>query len=302
MFARPEPGFSLYEGRTRGKRLKYTYSDDEDIFSDDPRPTRRSARNAAAAASGAGEQPSGPVYTASGRRVRTRYGGIYGESLVGSGQRSDGDAADSTELSETGRPRRSTRATRANGFASDFLDDIRDDSEPEPEPEGDDEWKGDDESADEFEGDDEVDSGDADSMMDGVGGRRSLVVQLRYGKGRDVFGQRQNTEKGTEGATGDGPTAAENGPGASEGGGDEAVPQVEDPPCPERKTLELVGVHVPVPAKPTEASSNQPEAMATDPGQDHSQIGINAHAGPPPGPPSPSKLPNGGIEPETTAH
>ena len=44
-FRRPEPGFSLYEGRTRGKRIKYTFSDDEaDFFSDSTGP-RRSTRN-----------------------------------------------------------------------------------------------------------------------------------------------------------------------------------------------------------------------------------------------------------------
>lgn len=296
MFARPEPGFSLYEGRTRGKRLKYTFSDDEDIFSDDTRPTRRSARNAAASSSG---EPSGPVYTASGRRVRTRYGGIYGESLVGSGQRSDGDAAESVELSETGRPRRSTRATRANGFSSDFLDDIRDDSEPEPEPEGDDEWKGDDESGDEFEGDDDENSGDADSMMDDVGGKRSLVVQLRYGKGRDILGQRQNTANGTEGVhAGDVPMTAGAEPAAAV---NEGVPQQEGKPLrPEQKTLEVVGAHIPVPTKTTEASNDQSEAMVTDSGQDQSQTGINDHAGPPPPPSSPSKLQNGGLQAGTT--
>ena len=41
-FTRPEPGFSLYEGRTRGKRMRYTF-DDDDAFSDDTS-TRRSGR------------------------------------------------------------------------------------------------------------------------------------------------------------------------------------------------------------------------------------------------------------------
>ena len=43
-FTRPEPGYSLYEGRTRGKRMRYTYSDGEED-SDTGRSTRRSTRN-----------------------------------------------------------------------------------------------------------------------------------------------------------------------------------------------------------------------------------------------------------------
>ncbi|KKA26923.1 hypothetical protein TD95_004892 [Thielaviopsis punctulata] len=42
-FLRPELGQSLYEGRTRGKRVKYTFSDEEDVFTDYS--TRRSARS-----------------------------------------------------------------------------------------------------------------------------------------------------------------------------------------------------------------------------------------------------------------
>ena len=75
---RPEPGFSLYEGRTRGKRLKYTYSDDEADASD-ATSNRRSTRVATPA------DPSKPVVTASGRQVRSRVGGAYGESML-SGQ------------------------------------------------------------------------------------------------------------------------------------------------------------------------------------------------------------------------
>lgn len=70
-FARPEPGFSLYEGRTRGKRMKYTFSDgDEDSDS----MSRRSTRNAT-------PLETGPTITASGRQVRPRVGGVYGETM-----------------------------------------------------------------------------------------------------------------------------------------------------------------------------------------------------------------------------
>ncbi|KAI5304622.1 hypothetical protein KEM56_006241 [Ascosphaera pollenicola] len=82
-FARPEPGFSLYEGRTRGKKMKYTYSDDEDESSlysglelGGGGGARRSARNRQSS-----PVEQGPVYTASGRQVKTRQGGVYGEIL-----------------------------------------------------------------------------------------------------------------------------------------------------------------------------------------------------------------------------
>lgn len=65
-FKRPQPGFSLYEGRTRGKRVKYTFSDDEDDFLTDST-TRRSTRNRG---SETAPEQSGPVVTASGRQVR----------------------------------------------------------------------------------------------------------------------------------------------------------------------------------------------------------------------------------------
>ena len=76
-FTRPEPGFSLYEGRTRGKRMRYTY-DDDDVFLSDATSARRSARQSAR------NTPfeSGPTTTASGRQIRQPRQGDYGESLL----------------------------------------------------------------------------------------------------------------------------------------------------------------------------------------------------------------------------
>ncbi|PKX96830.1 uncharacterized protein P174DRAFT_509992 [Aspergillus novofumigatus IBT 16806] len=166
-FARPEPGFSLYEGRTRGKKLKYTYSDDEDIFSDEFPSTRRSTRNASGISTPA--EPAGPRYTASGRQIRARAGGLYGESLL-SGQRGE-------EAEETGRPQRS-RATRANGYTDYNMDDESDAGHSSGN-----EWQGGEEEEDnDFEGDDEGDLSGDESIIDGQD--RSLVVQLRYGKGK----------------------------------------------------------------------------------------------------------------------
>src|SRR4051812_10584708 len=63
----------MYEGRTRGKRMKYTFSDDEDefSFSENPEP-RRSNRNAGLSTE--------PITTASGRQTRPRMGNLYGEN------------------------------------------------------------------------------------------------------------------------------------------------------------------------------------------------------------------------------
>lgn len=83
-FTRPELGFSLYEGRTRGKRMKYTFSDEEEGLSD-AQSTRRSIRNSGVSTPA---EPAGPTFTASGRRVRSRHGGAYGEAML-SGQQDE---------------------------------------------------------------------------------------------------------------------------------------------------------------------------------------------------------------------
>lgn len=76
-FVRPEPGFSLYEGRTRGKRIRYTFSDEEEGASDAPG-TRRSSRQSGVPTP---VEPTGPTFTASGRQVRSRIRGLYGETV-----------------------------------------------------------------------------------------------------------------------------------------------------------------------------------------------------------------------------
>jgi hypothetical protein len=123
-FRRPEPGFSLYEGRTRGKRMKYTYSDDEaDFYSDST--TRRSTRNTR---NHTPAEPSGPVTTASGRQVRApnRLNAESASTGPPSASTSvQGDAyADDSEMKDeavgrTGRPRRSAAVNHGtNGWTS----------------------------------------------------------------------------------------------------------------------------------------------------------------------------------------
>ncbi|KAI9040239.1 uncharacterized protein KD926_008440 [Aspergillus affinis] len=169
-FTRPEPGFSLYEGRTRGKKLKYTYSDDEDIFSDGLPSTRRSTRNTSGVSTP--PEPAGPRYTASGRQIRSRAGGMYGETLLG------GSAADEEG---TGRAQR-TRSTRGNGHQGYDVDEDMDDASDGANSSGN-EWQGgEEEEENEFEGDDEEDVSGDESVVNGE--PPSLVVQLRYTKGK----------------------------------------------------------------------------------------------------------------------
>ncbi|KAK7709072.1 hypothetical protein SLS57_008797 [Botryosphaeria dothidea] len=182
-FARPEPGFSLYEGRTRGKRMKYTFSDEEEDTSD-ALSTRRSTRRGT-------PTDNRPVVTASGRQVRSRLGGVYGESLL-SGQNTDFDSAATGEYERSdasegpngratrigrgrvGVPQRSHRK-HIEGYNS--IDEMDDEEEA-------DEWDGgDDDDEDDLglnDDDDEESMGDDESDDEiYVKPRGSLVVTLR---------------------------------------------------------------------------------------------------------------------------
>ncbi|KAJ4379441.1 hypothetical protein N0V86_005486 [Didymella sp. IMI 355093] len=174
-FTRPEPGFSLYEGRTRGKRLRYTFDEGDDFDSDDA-PVRRSGRQ-----SGRDSSPlhSGPTVTASGRQVRSRATGTYGETLH-SGQTTDraspatGDYVRS-DVSEEPRQGRSTRAGNRSQLNREMDSEEDDDATS---------WDGGDEDEDEPEQMDLDDDDDdlADQSSEGEAEPQSLVVTLRYGK------------------------------------------------------------------------------------------------------------------------
>ncbi|KAL9042885.1 MAG: hypothetical protein Q9180_000269 [Flavoplaca navasiana] len=193
-FTRPDPGFSLYEGRTRGKRIKYTYSEEEDGGSD-ALSTRRSNRQSGVSTP---TEPTRPTVTASGRQVKSRYGGAYGETIL-SGQHDNGRAlsvggGDGTEDAEkpqsiSVRGGRATRDRRTRPARSNVNDDILSD-EIEDESDATDsgqEWDGGDDDADDH-ADDEVEdeemnediSEDELAMDDVSHPPRSLVVSLRY--------------------------------------------------------------------------------------------------------------------------
>lgn len=147
------------------------------MFSDDL-PSRRSARNAAS--NMVADEPSRPRFTASGRQIRSRAGGMYGEALL-TGQREDSEY---DEEEDEGRPQRTRNSRHPNGYSGYSIDDLEDESEAVPSDANDsgNEWNGGDDDENEFEGDDEGEdvSGD-ESIVNGE--PRSLVVQLRYGKG-----------------------------------------------------------------------------------------------------------------------
>ncbi|KAJ5602663.1 hypothetical protein N7537_005619 [Penicillium hordei] len=180
-FVRPDPGFSMYEGRTRGKKLKYTYSDDEDIFSDDEPSARRSTRNAVPTE--AFTESRRPRFTASGRQIRSRAGGLYGEALL-IGQRGADDEEFDEDEEEVSRPQRTRTSTHPNGYSGYDADDLEDASEVHSSAnESGNEWRGvEDDLEHDFEGDNEEEEASADEST-GNEEPESLVVQLRYGKG-----------------------------------------------------------------------------------------------------------------------
>lgn len=190
-FRRPEPGFSMYEGRTRGKRMKYSYSDDEDDGSDFSG-IRRSTRNSGIST----PAETGPTVTASGRQVKSRVGGVYGETMLVDQRKeieherataTDGIRELSDEVHSTnGRSRRSRQPEtrrpaqqRYEELGSDGESEVawsgNEDEPDESEPEFDDGADEDEEmSADEASGTEEMDEDDNT--------QESLVVQLRYKK------------------------------------------------------------------------------------------------------------------------
>ncbi|KAI9784950.1 MAG: hypothetical protein M1839_001146 [Geoglossum umbratile] len=197
MFTKIDPG--LYEGRTRGKRIKYTYSTDDDDGSEGPS-TRRSTRQSGLST----PAESGPTFTASGRQVRSRVGGAYGETIL-SGRNTgrttpafgvtDGSASGEEQAEPTapgGRPRRSGLRKEINGWAKggdhiagyNSVDEM--DDEEEATSSGSDEYGADDDEVDiASEEDNEVSDVDTD-MEDADSNRprksKSLVVSLRYGR------------------------------------------------------------------------------------------------------------------------
>ncbi|KAK9423531.1 hypothetical protein SUNI508_04012 [Seiridium unicorne] len=191
-FKRPEPGFSMYEGRTRGKRMKYTYSDDEDFLTDSTG-ARRSTRNTGTTTPA---EPAGPVTTASGRQIKapSRMTVDASNNIVTidpdqdqASTRGASTRASSKEssLGPTGRPRRSAAVNHGtNGWSSSRnqeYNSVDDDDEDVSEPDlGDDEDDHvPDESEEEDEFDEDVEMADDDDGNDLGDSPQSMVVKLK---------------------------------------------------------------------------------------------------------------------------
>lgn len=174
--------------------MKYTYSDEEDEgFSDTT--SRRSTRNTGTHTPA---EPSGPTITLSGRQVRSRQGGTYGESML-SGAHTPlitvgGNDGTSEEHDEDGdivdhRPRRAAAIQSQNGYKAgggqhiegyNSVDEMDDEDDASEQDYGDDEdddhisIESDAEELDDLSNDEEEEmEDDPDDET-----RKSLVVKL----------------------------------------------------------------------------------------------------------------------------
>ncbi|KAL8704266.1 MAG: hypothetical protein Q9201_002575 [Fulgogasparrea decipioides] len=192
-FTRPELGFSLYEGRTRGKKMKYTFSEEEDGGSDAPS-ARRSNRQSGLSTPA---EPACPTVTASGRQVKSRYGGMYGETVpsgrhhrarevsVGGRGGAEDDEERHTSTLRSGRDRGRPNRPRAQGHSSS--ESMGDESDVTSSGQ---EWNdGDDDEAEDLadgtedeEMNDDISEEDELAIKEDRFQSRSLVVSLRYTK------------------------------------------------------------------------------------------------------------------------
>lgn len=202
-FTRADPGFSLYEGRTRGKRIRYTYSDEEG--GSDATSPRRSTRQSGISTPA---EIAGPTYTASGRQVKSRHGGAYGETtLTGQHESIEHDQSGLDELDGgsdnvllKGGPRRSAQKngikarprTQRNDYGYDSADERNDESDVTSSGN---EWQGGDNEADDNTNDeeDDIDMSDVEGSEEGgLNGmpdkapQNCLMVTLRYAKGNSL--------------------------------------------------------------------------------------------------------------------
>lgn len=187
MFQKPDLGWGLYEGRTRGKRMRYTYEDEDGGDSEE---TRRSLRDT----SGYATPVEGPVVTSSGRQVKSRVGGVYGESMlmdqrkeIETQQENGRDTSEDMDMPAT--EGKTTRRGRVVKPTREQYDDGGDSDSNAAESSGK-EWSGNEDEPDESEPelddeaeDDEVGADDFDGEGEDDNTQESLVVQLRYRKG-----------------------------------------------------------------------------------------------------------------------
>ena len=200
-FRKPvENGLSLYEGRTRGKRMKYTFSDDDSEFLTDST-NRRSARNTRNQSPTEGAI-SAPVMTASGRQIRvpsrlnenamgtglsTANAPFVGEGS-GSGDVEMENSTDAVEMGRGGRPKRSAAVHHGTGGwdVAGAKKQVKDDLEYDEDDEGseldfgddeDEHVPDDEEDEDDYEGDMDADAMDEEEDLEGDSGTALGTVQ-----------------------------------------------------------------------------------------------------------------------------
>lgn len=186
--------------------MRYTYSDEEDGGSDAPS-IRQSNRQSGMSTPG---EPAGPTFTASGRQVRSRHGGAYGEATLSgrheTGEQSaisgqNGAEGENQEPASGGRSRRATQLrgvyakTRPRKYIDGYnsVDEMEDESDATTSGH---EWDGgdDDEADDQADdgeddedvemSDDEISPAEGNDAPDLADTNRSLLVSLRIPKGR----------------------------------------------------------------------------------------------------------------------
>jgi hypothetical protein len=196
--------------------MRYTFSDDEEDSDDFP--SRKSTRNSGISTPA---EPAGPTVTASGRQVKSRHGGMYGETMLMDqrkeleNERAAITAHDSTpdpETTTSGRPQRSTRPSRITRAPRRIDDSLSEDlhgpdSDADKAASGHD-WSGHDDNDNDNDDDEDEDDNDVyvhDSEMEDAPAlplpsteHESLVVQLRYRKGPELSpgGSRSSSSNG----------------------------------------------------------------------------------------------------------
>jgi hypothetical protein len=172
--------------------MKYTYSDEEDDIYSDSTTNRRSTRNTGTHTPA---EQSGPTITQSGRQVKSRQGGAYGESILSethapalSAGGFDGTSEEPEGDGSGGRPRRAAAAAATNGWAAKggrHIEGYNDVDEMTSDEEGDasEQDYGDDEEEDDHislgsDVDDPDDLTDEDERLDEAGEKKKLIVKL----------------------------------------------------------------------------------------------------------------------------
>jgi hypothetical protein len=173
--------------------MKYTYSDEEEDIYSDSTTTRRSTRNTGTHTPA---ENTGPTITQSGRQVKSRHGGAYGETVLSETHAHavtagglDGTSEEPEGDGSSGRPRRAAAAAAAtNGWAAKggrHIEGYNDVDEMTSDDEGDasEQDYGDDEEDDqvplESDVDDPDDLTDEDEDLDEVGEKKKLIVKLQ---------------------------------------------------------------------------------------------------------------------------